>query len=119
MNLLVAPVSGGKAHLGDLDIDVPASAGSSVTVGIRPEGWIPAAKGFHVFVEVVEELGSDAFVYGKPADTNVKFANSSDEGVQVIVRWDPKNPPRPGQTVTVSANQSSVHLFNATTGERI
>jgi multiple sugar transport system ATP-binding protein len=119
MNLLTAPVSGGKAHMGDLDIDVPASAGSSVTVGIRPEGWVPAEKGFHVLVEVVEELGSDAFVYGKPADTNVKFANSTDEGAQVIVRWDPKNPPKPGDTVTVSNVANAVHLFDATTGARL
>jgi multiple sugar transport system ATP-binding protein len=119
MNLLTAPVVGGKAKLGNLEIAVPASAGSSVTVGIRPEGFSPASSGFDVVVEVVEELGSDAFVYGKPADSSVKFANVTDEGAQVIVRWDPKNPPRPGQTVTVSANQSSVHLFNATSGERI
>ena len=119
MNLLTAPVVGGKAKLGNLEIAVPASAGASVTVGIRPEGFSPASSGFEVVVEVVEELGSDAFVYGKPADSSVKFANATDEGAQVIVRWDPKNPPRPGQTVTVTANQSSVHLFNATTGERI
>ena len=119
MNLLVAPVVGGKAKLGNLEIAVPASAGASVTVGIRPEGFAPASSGFDVLVEVVEELGSDAFVYGKPADSSVKFANATDEGAQVIVRWDPKNPPRPGQTITVSANQSSVHLFSATTGERI
>ena len=119
MNLLIAPVSGGKAHLGDLDIDVPASAGSSVTVGIRPEGWVPATTGSHVFVEVVEELGSDAFVYGKPADTNVKFANSSDEGVQVIVRWDPKNPPKVGDTITVATVPGALHLFDSTTGNRI
>ncbi|CAN2212288.1 MalK ABC-type sugar transport systems, ATPase components [Candidatus Nanopelagicaceae bacterium] len=119
MNLLNAPVSGGKAHLGDLDIDVPASAGASVTVGIRPEGWVPAAKGFHVLVEVVEELGSDAFVYGKPADSNVKFANAVDEGAQVIVRWDPKNPPKAGDTVTVVNVPGAVHLFDASTGARI
>ena len=119
MNLLVAPVVGGKAKLGNLEIAVPASAGASVTVGIRPEGFSPASSGFDVLVEVVEELGSDAFVYGKPADSSVKFANATDEGAQVIVRWDPKNPPRPGQTITVSANQSSVHLFSATTGERV
>jgi multiple sugar transport system ATP-binding protein len=119
MNLLVAPVVGGKAKLGNLEIAVPASAGSSVTVGIRPEGFAPASSGFDVLVEVVEELGSDAFVYGKPADSSVQFANATDEGAQVIVRWDPKNPPRAGQTITVSANQSAVHLFNATTGERI
>jgi multiple sugar transport system ATP-binding protein len=119
MNLLVAPVSGGKAQLGDLNIDVPASAGSSVTVGIRPEGWAPADKGFHVLVEVVEELGSDAFVYGKPADTNVSFSNVVDEGAQVIIRWDPKNPPKTGQTVTVSNLPGAVHLFDSTTGARI
>jgi multiple sugar transport system ATP-binding protein len=119
MNLLKAPVSGGKAQMGDLNIDVPASAGSSVIVGIRPEGWTPASSGFHVLVEVVEELGSDAFVYGKPADTNVQFANATDEGAQVIVRWDPKNPPKPGDTITVANVANAVHLFDATTGARI
>ena len=119
MNLLIAPVVGGKAMLGDLAIDVPASAGASVTVGVRPEGFTPSAKGFHVLVEVVEELGSDAVVYGKPADSTVKFANAADEGAQVIVRWDPKNPPKPGQTITVEAAKSAVHLFNSATGERV
>ena len=119
MNLLNAPVSGGKAMLGDLAVAVPASAGATVTVGIRPEGFIPATSGFHVLVEVVEELGADAFVYGKPADTSVKFANATDEGAQVIVRWDPKSPPKPGQTITVGVNPAIIHLFNATTGERI
>jgi len=119
MNLLNAPVSGGKAMLGDLAIAVPASAGATVTVGIRPEGFTPATSGFHVLVEVVEELGADAFVYGKPADATVKFANATDEGAQVIVRWDPKSPPKPGQTITVGVNPAAVHLFNSTTGERI
>jgi multiple sugar transport system ATP-binding protein len=54
MNLLTAPVVGGKAKLGNLEIDVPASAGASVTVGIRPEGFAPASSGFDVLVEVVE-----------------------------------------------------------------
>ena len=119
MNLLTAPVSGGKAQMGDLNIDVPASAGSSVIVGIRPEGWAPASTGFHVLVEVVEELGSDAFVYGRPADSNVQFASSTDEGAQVIVRWDPKNPPKAGDTITVANVPNAVHLFDATTGARI
>jgi multiple sugar transport system ATP-binding protein len=119
MNLLNASVSGGKAMLGDLSIDVPASAGSSVIVGIRPESFTPASQGFHVLVEVVEELGADAFVYGKPADNNVKFANSAEESAQIIVRWDPKNPPKPGDKITVGVNQSAVHLFNASTGERL
>jgi multiple sugar transport system ATP-binding protein len=119
MNLLNAPVSGGQAKLGALSIAVPASAGATITVGIRPEGFTPSSTGFDVLVEVVEELGADAFVYGTPVDSSVKFANVTEEGAQVIVRWDPKNPPKPGQTITVAANPAAVHLFNSTTGERI
>ncbi|GDX22411.1 sugar ABC transporter ATP-binding protein [Actinomycetes bacterium] len=120
MNLLIAPVSGGKAKLGNLEISVPANAGGSVTVGIRPEGFTPTtSNGFDVLVEVVEELGADAYVYGKPVDTALKFANSGDEGAQVIVRWDPKNPPKPGSTIAVAAIPAAVHLFNALDGERL
>jgi multiple sugar transport system ATP-binding protein len=119
MNLVTVPVSGGKAKLGNLDVDVPSSAGASVIVGIRPEGFTSSSKGFDVVVEVVEELGADAFVYGKPADATVKFANASDEGAQIILRWDPKNPPKPGQTVTVTAKAEVVHLFSTADGKRI
>ncbi|CAB4654837.1 MAG: sn-glycerol-3-phosphate ABC transporter ATP-binding protein UgpC [Actinobacteria bacterium] len=119
MNLLIAPVSGGKAKLGDLEIAVPSGVGATVTVGVRPESFTPSTAGFHVLVEVVEELGADAFVYGKPADAAVNFANASDEGAQVIVRWDPKNPPQPGSTITVTVNPAAIHLFDSTTGECI
>ena len=105
MNLLVAPVSGGQAKLGGLSVAAPASAGNSVTIGIRPEGFAPSSAGFDVVVEVV--------------DASVKFAHSTDEGAQVILRWDPKNPPKPGTTVTVSAIPSAIHFFDATTGERL
>ena len=120
MNLLTVPVSGGKAVLGGFSVDVPASAGSVVTVGIRPEGFVPATSGgFDVLVEVVEELGSDAFIYGKPVDKTVKFAQETDEGAQVIVRWDPKNPPKPGATISVNAIPSAIHLFDAASGNRL
>ncbi|NBO16177.1 MAG: sn-glycerol-3-phosphate ABC transporter ATP-binding protein UgpC [Actinobacteria bacterium] len=118
MNLLTAPVASGKAMMGNLAIATTTSA-SSVTVGIRPEGFIPAATGFEVAVEVVEELGADAFVYGKPVDKSLKFANTSEELGQVIIRWDPKTPPKVGQTVIVGANPDAVHLFDAANGKRI
>ena len=119
MNLLTAPVYAGNALLGDFKIAVPGSVTGTVTVGIRPEGFTPSAAGFHVLVEVVEELGSDAFVYGRPVDKDVKFANATDEGAQVIVRWDPKNPPKPGDTITVEAVPHAIHLFDSASGERI
>jgi len=120
MNLLTVPVSGGKANLGGFNLDVPSNAGSTITVGIRPEGFTPSSSGFEVVVEVVEELGSDAFIYGKPADSSVKFAHSADEeGAQVIVRWDPKNPPKPGDKITVAAIPTAIHLFDAASGARL
>jgi multiple sugar transport system ATP-binding protein len=121
MNLLTVPASGGKAKLGNFEVSVPASAGSTVTVGVRPEGFVPATSGgFDVLVEVVEELGSDAFIYGKPADSSVKFAHAADEeGAQVIVRWDPKNPPKPGDKISVSAIPTAIHLFDSATGARL
>jgi multiple sugar transport system ATP-binding protein len=119
MNLLNASVSNGKAKMGGLEVSVPASVGPLVTLGIRPEGFTPSENGFKVLVEVVEELGADAFVYGKPVDSSVHFANATDEGSQVVVRWDPKNTPRPGDIITVSANETAVHLFDVTTGEQI
>ncbi len=120
MNLLSVRVSEGKAKLGEFSIDVPASAGSSVIVGIRPEGFVPAtSNGFKVIVEVVEELGADSFIYGKPSDSSIKFAEDSGEGAQVIVRWDPKKSPKPGEIISVSAIQSAIHLFDSTSGLRI
>jgi multiple sugar transport system ATP-binding protein len=80
---------------------------------------MPATTGFEIQVEVVEELGADAFVYGKPIDSSVRFNNASDENAQVIVRWDPKSPPKSGQNVTVSAKSDAIHLFSATNGDRI
>ncbi len=119
MNLLTAPVSGGKAKLGKLEISVPSSVGSAVTVGIRPEGFTPSSSGFDIQIEVVEELGADAFVYGKPVDPSLKFAQAGDEGAQIIIRWDPKHPPKPGSTVTISAIPAAIHLFDAVSGLRI
>ena len=44
---------------------------------------------------------------------------SAGNEVTIGVRWDPKNPPKAGQTITVTANPNAVHLLNSTTGERI
>ena len=52
-------------------------------------------------------------------DKSIKFAQETDEGAQVIVRWDPKNPPKLGATISVNAIPSAVHLFDANSGLRI
>jgi len=116
MNLLVAHVEGGNAKLGSLALATKAQG--EVIVGVRPEGFVPAPSGFEINVEVVEELGADAFVYGKPADSSVRFY-STDEGAQIIVRWDPKNPPRPGDRISVQPQPGAAHFFDVATGKTL
>lgn len=62
MNLFTVAVSSDKATLGGLTLDAPVSAGQSLTLGVRPEGFTPATNGLKVLVALVEELGADTFV---------------------------------------------------------
>ena len=118
MNFLTSSVNSSKTMLGTIEISVPASI-STVTIGIRPEEFMPAATGFEVLVEAVEELAADLFVYGKPVDKSLKFSNASEELNKIVIRWDPKTPPKVGQTVTVGVNLDAIDLFDPTTGKRI
>ena len=103
-------------HTNDETTHFTGTNGAVVVVAMG--GTVDAAV-VDVVVEVVEELGSDAFIYGKPVDKSIKFAQETDEGAQVIVRWDPKNPPKIGDTISVKAIASAVHLFDANSGLRI
>ncbi|GAA2551016.1 sn-glycerol-3-phosphate ABC transporter ATP-binding protein UgpC [Winogradskya consettensis] len=95
-------------------IESARTGGSKVTVGFRPEATslvAPSEGGLPIVVDLVEDLGSDANVYGH-ADL---------EGVQerFTVRTDRRNMPSMGETVYIKPQVESVHLFNATSGERI
>jgi multiple sugar transport system ATP-binding protein len=62
-------------------------------------------------VDLVEDLGSDANVYGHAA---------LDGGSErFVVRTDRRNMPSMGETVYIRPQTSSIHLFNATSGQRI
>ena len=69
MNLCPAPLlAGGSAELDGVRVELGAEAASAaadglaeVVVGLRPEALEPAADGIRTKVEVVEELGSDAY----------------------------------------------------------
>ncbi len=82
-----------------------------VVAGIRPEGWqltSPGA-GMSVAVTVVETLGADAYLYGTATNT----------GAEVIVRAGGRDRIRMGDTVHVTADPRSVHLFDKQTGVRV
>src|SRR3954464_5003857 len=72
MNLLPVELDGDVLHFGGSEHRVPRQAADavgaarSVTVGVRPEDMqaVPEGGGLATEVEVVEELGADAYVYG-------------------------------------------------------
>jgi multiple sugar transport system ATP-binding protein len=119
MNLLPVDVDGDVLHFGGADIRVPRSAveevGStrSVTVGVRPEDMdvVEAGAGLPTEVEVVEETGADAYVYGS--------TEIGGERKPITVRVDGRTPPSKGSVLHLAPRSGGLHLFAGDTGERI
>lgn len=86
-----------------------------VVVGFRPEDVDLVSEhdegAFPVDVALVEELGSDAFLYGTPA--------GGDAGTQIIGRVDPRNPPSKGARVHLRIRPGQEHYFSPATGTRL
>jgi multiple sugar transport system ATP-binding protein len=117
MNLLRAHNVDGHAKLGTVEIPIDRTAASKasgdITVGVRPEAWriVEEGEGIPVKVTVVEELGADGFVYG----------TSGEEGTpdQVTIRIGGRRSHRKGETIHVTTDPETVHVFDTDTGERL
>jgi multiple sugar transport system ATP-binding protein len=97
-----------------LDAARANGGGSMVTVGFRPEDCDLVSEtegGMPVEVELVEELGSDAFVYG--------HAILESGAERFVVRVDGRNTPSMGDAVFVKPRVGHHHAFHAVTGDRI
>jgi len=98
---------------------------SQVVLGFRPEALdraAPNADGaIPVAVDVVEELGSDAFVYGSvPTEYGeAQGINFSAGESQVVVRLDPRDVPKKGETIWVTIRTGEQHVFSSATGLRL
>ncbi|UDY24625.1 ABC transporter ATP-binding protein [Nocardioides sp. Kera G14] len=113
MNLLPGKGANGVVNLGGYSIAKPGVEGD-VTVGIRPEAWkvVPDSEvGLKVDVLVVEELGSDGYVYGS--------ADVGGEQRNVVVRVGARDRIQKGQILNVAADPTQIHLFDAETGLRL
>ena len=137
MNISTHHVRDGKAHMGDDLVALPASAVSKltaldegkITIGFRPESASLASKGdpdtFSMFVENVENLGSDGYIYGWIMEEGVAHAavnadaTMSDQNKLTTVRVRPSELPAVGDTVTVRVDPAKMHLFSHSTGERL
>jgi multiple sugar transport system ATP-binding protein len=78
---------------------------------VRPEDLELSNEGLPVTVDVVEELGADAYIYGTLREAGTDLP--------VIARVDGRRPPEKGSTVHFTAKQGHVHLFDDKSGLRI
>ena len=118
MNLLECTAVEGKAKVGDYVVPVDPTASQkmkgNITVGVRPEAWrlVTAEEGgLPVKVTVVEELGADAFVYGT--------SGISGTPNNIIVRVAGRDHVRKGETIYVTTDPHSVHVFDTASGDRL
>ena len=125
MNLIEGRTDPGGIILGDTVIPTPDAlkrsagpVGTTVTVGLRPEAIELTSEGHGIpaIVNLVEELGAEAYVYAQLAahvNTSVTAVND------VIARVEPRSAPRSGDKIHLRVREESILLFNKETGLRI
>jgi len=134
MNLGTFTVEGEWAKLGPARVRVSEAAraamtaedGGKIKIGFRPEGLDVVTDGSEgtipVEVDFVEELGSDAYVYGPlagAAEGETLGSGSEGTGKQLIVRVPPRTAPARGGVLHVRIREGQQHNFSAATGVRL
>ena len=133
MNLGRFEVKGDVATLGSAKIKLSRATldalkpedNDGVVIGFRPESLdvVTASDELSIPVRLsfVEELGSDAYIYGELVGSEGSEAKlgSGEDSSQIIVRVPPRTAPEPGETVYVRIKPGQEHIFSASTGERL
>jgi multiple sugar transport system ATP-binding protein len=116
MNLCVARCgANGSASLGGVDVPLPAGVRERVSdcivVGLRPEALELAADGIPASVDVVEEIGADAYVFAA--------AEVAGEPTKLVARVEARHAPERGERVNLRPRVDEAHLFDPASGVRI
>ena len=129
MNLLPTSVTGEAAEIGGLAIPLTPEqraqlTGREVVVGVRPEGLdlVSPDDGIPAVVEVVEELGSDQYLYCSAAQTAIGVDESAAEAEAphaITVRTAGMSTHQRGDKVGLRPRPGAVHLFDPATGARL
>ena len=134
MNLGTFTVDGEWAKIGPARVRLSAATrdalvpedGGKIKIGFRPEGLDVVDETVEgtipVEVDFVEELGSDAYVYGHlVGDEKGEGLGSGAEGTskQLIVRVPPRTAPGRGGVLYVRIREGQQHNFSASTGVRL
>ena len=115
MNLCTVPLSNGTASFGGVDVPLPTGVAgngrSTLVIGVRPESLEVAADGIPAKVDVVEDVGADAFV----------FCSTELEGetTKLVARTEVRKAPKQGERVTLRPRPDEAHLFDSVSGERL
>lgn len=130
MNLGVFRVEGEVAKVGNGHIHLPrevidgltAEDNSEVIIGIRPEAFTgltesEAPDALPLKVEMVENLGSDNYVYGQISGESEHKFGSGDDSAQMVVRVPPLTAPRIGETVWAVPDTTQLHFFHTAGGQ--
>ena len=116
MNLCRVPLGDdGAASFGGLALALPgmrANGRTEAIVGVRPEAMELAAEGVEASVDVVEELGSDAFLF-----CGAELAGAT---TRLVARVEARHAPERGTRVRLRPSpEYTPHVFDAESGERI
>ena len=114
MNLLQVPLEGERYSF--CGVDVPLASGlrssdGSIVLGLRPEAFELAPGGIDARVEVVEEVGADAYVFC--------VAEQGGETIKLVARSDSRRAPEREARVSLRPRMDEAHIFDAESGARL
>jgi multiple sugar transport system ATP-binding protein len=143
MNLLKVKVTEGGVRLGNTDVQLRSETRQRLggerdaIMGVRPESFRVVSEndeGLLAVVDVVEELGADAYVYAtldqgggsEPVVEQVVAPGTEEPGedttkerVELIARVDARKPPARGSKIRLAVEPERIHLFSSESGLRV
>jgi multiple sugar transport system ATP-binding protein len=116
MNLVLCQLgTNGSVSLGGVHVELPPGAraklGDTAVIGLRPEALEVGTEGIPASVEVVEEIGADAYVFAA--------AEVSGEETKLVARVESRRAPERGARVSLRPRAGEAHVFDPETGARL
>jgi multiple sugar transport system ATP-binding protein len=120
MNFLSVPLgANGSVSLGGVEVPLPeevraassAAGWNDLVLGVRPESLELAGEGIGAEVQMVEDIGADAYVF---CTTTI-----GGEARRLIARSSARRAPERGERVSLRPVANEAHLFDPVSGARL
>jgi multiple sugar transport system ATP-binding protein len=116
MNLCTLPLgANGTVSFGEVGVPLPANVSAngrtSLVLGVRPESLEVSPEGIPAKVDVVEDVGADAFVFCSTV--------LGGRSMKLVARTEVRNAPKQGEQVTLKPRADEAHVFDPESGERL